>query len=200
MLHAASRPWNELTAWTINFQQPLVNMFLTGDNDTGAVTGRVFAENVKEMPENLFYADVVRGQQPRRRSTVTFDGADPQAAVEKFYTQSEQRITRFFQPREEHFVMVTENPDCDLDWLRGVTTEQVSQLDKTETLSLLERRVYRWHCGCNQQRMLEILAPTMKADPAGLFGEDEKLEIRCPRCGARYSITREAMEAFVAQT
>src|SRR3982750_4503507 len=41
-LHSASRPWNELTAWTINFQQPLVNVFLTGDNDTGAITGRVF--------------------------------------------------------------------------------------------------------------------------------------------------------------
>ena len=41
-LHSASRPWNELTAWTINVQSPLVNLFLTGDNETGAVTGRVF--------------------------------------------------------------------------------------------------------------------------------------------------------------
>src|SRR5581483_249570 len=50
--HCASRPWNELIAWTINFQQPLVNLFLTGDNQTGAVTGRVFDENVKEAPEH----------------------------------------------------------------------------------------------------------------------------------------------------
>jgi len=33
----------------------LVNLFLTGDNETGAVTGRVFDENVKEGPENLFF-------------------------------------------------------------------------------------------------------------------------------------------------
>src|SRR6185369_1899652 len=46
-LHCASRPWNELTAWTVNFQSPLVNLFLTGDNETGAVTGRIFDENVK---------------------------------------------------------------------------------------------------------------------------------------------------------
>src|SRR5260221_9072908 len=107
-LHGASRPWNELTAWTINFQQPLVNIFLTGDNETGAVTGRVFDENVKELPENIFYADVVRGREPTRRSAVTFTGSDPIAAAEKFYAQSEQRIARYFQITEEEFAMVTE--------------------------------------------------------------------------------------------
>lgn len=197
-LHCASRPWNELTAWTINFQQPLVNLFLTGDNSTGAVTGRVFADRVKELPENLFYADVVRGNQPKRRSTVTFEGADPIAAAEKFYTQSEQRLARYFQIAEEEFVMVTEHPDCDLAWLRGLTVDDVRALDTAETLALMERRIYRWHCGCNQERMMEVLAPTMRQDPEELFGDEPKLEMRCPRCGARYAITREGLEAFVA--
>jgi molecular chaperone Hsp33 len=62
----------------------------------------------------------------------------------------------------------------------------------------METRVCRWHCGCNQARMLEVLAPAMRHDPRELFGESEKIEIRCPRCGARHAITREAMEAFVA--
>jgi molecular chaperone Hsp33 len=198
-LHCASRPWNELTAWTINFQSPLVNLFLTGDNDTGAVTGRVFDENVKEGPKNLFFADVVRGQQPKRRSAVEFEGSDPIAAVEKFYAQSEQRAARYFQLGEEDWVMLSEHPDCDLEWFRGLTVEQVRALDKTETLALLERRIQRWHCGCNQQRMMEVLAPTMRHDPEGLFGGDPKIEIRCPRCGARHAITREALEAFVAR-
>src|SRR5262245_6868758 len=44
-LHAASRPRNELLAWTINIQEPLVNLFLGGDNGTGTVVGRVFTEN-----------------------------------------------------------------------------------------------------------------------------------------------------------
>jgi molecular chaperone Hsp33 len=47
--------------------------------------------------------------------------------------------------------------------------------------------------------MLEVLAPTMRQDPDGLFGDEEKIEIRCPRCAGRYAITREAMEAFVAK-
>jgi molecular chaperone Hsp33 len=45
---------------------------------------------------------------------------------------------------------------------------------------------------------MEVLAPAMQGGAAGLFGDDEKIEIRCPRCAARHTITREAMEAFVA--
>lgn len=199
VLHCASRPRNELSAWTINFQQPLMNLFLTADNETGAVAGRVFEENVKELPENIFYSDVVRLGQPKRRSAVSFDGPNPILAAEKFYAQSEQRLARYFQVAEEEFVLITEHPDCDLNWLKGLTTETVGALEEAETLVPLERRVYRWHCGCNQERMLEVLAPTMRQDPEALFGDDEKIEIRCPRCAARYAITREAMEAFVAK-
>jgi molecular chaperone Hsp33 len=197
-LHCASRPWNEMIAWTIHFQEPELNLFLTGDNSTGAIAGRVFTENVRQMGTNYFYADVVRGQEPKRRSAVDFTGNDPLVAAEEFLARSEQRPARYFQTAEEEFVLVAEHPDCDAKWFAGLTTEQAVALDKTETLALMEKRVYRWHCGCNQQRMMEVLAPAMKENPAELFGEDEKIEIRCPRCGARHAITREAMEAFVA--
>lgn len=200
VLHAVSRPRNELTAWTINFQQPLVNLFLTGDNADGTVTGRVFDENVKEMPSNLFFSDVIRGTQPKRRSSVEFTSDDPLGAVEAYYRQSEQRPARFFQTGEEEFSLVVAHPDYDEKWFSGLTTEQAAGLATTEELGKLEVRVYRWHCGCNQHRMLEVLAPVFRQDADGLFADDEKIEIRCPRCAARHAITREAMEAFIANT
>src|SRR5215207_8240554 len=58
-LHSASRPWNEASAWTIHFEEPLLNLFVTGDNRLGTVTGQLFAENVKEKGHNLFLSDVV---------------------------------------------------------------------------------------------------------------------------------------------
>jgi len=198
-LHCASQPRNVMTAWTMNFQQPLVNIFLAGDNEFGAVTGRVFEDNVKRLPSNLFYADVVRGRGEPRRSSVDFTGADPVAAVEKFYAQSEQRTARIFETGEERFAMITEHPDCDLAWLRGLTAEAVAKLAETETLTLLEKRVTRWHCGCNQERILQVLLPAMRQDPAALFGEDPKIEIRCPRCAARHVVTREALEAYATE-
>jgi hypothetical protein len=198
LLHCASRPWNEHIAWTINFQAPRVNIFLVGDNESGAITGRVFTENVREMSENLFYADVVRGAGAKRRSAVAFTGDDPLTAAEKFYSQSEQRLARYFQMGEEDFALVCEHPDCDLPWLRQLTVPQVQALESAESVALMERRIYRWHCGCNQLRMMEVLAPPMREDPDALFGSEPKLEIRCPRCGARHVITREAMEGYVA--
>lgn len=196
-LHCASQPRKVMTAWTMNFQQPLVNIFLTGDNEFGSVTGRVFTENVRQMPEGLMSADVIQGRGEPRRSTVNITGGDPFAAVEWFYTQSEQRTARFFETGEERFAMITEHPDCDLEWLRGLTAADVAKLDDTETLTLMETRVERWHCGCNQERMMQVLLPAMREDAAGLFAEDAKIEIRCPRCAARHVITREAMEAYV---
>ena len=198
VLHCAARPWNEMIAWTLHFQKPEMNIFLTGDNGTGAVTGRVFTENVREMGTNFFYADIVRGREPKRRSAIDFTGNDPLVAAETFFLRSEQRPGRFFRIGEEEYILLSEHPDCDVKWFAELDAEKVVALNKDETLALMERRVYRWHCGCNQMRMMEVLAPAMKEDPDDLFGADEKIEIRCPRCGARHAITREAMEAFVA--
>src|SRR5688572_21955954 len=59
-LHSASRPWNESTAWTIHLQEPLLNLFVSGDNRRGSVIGQLFTENVKVDGRQLFVADVVR--------------------------------------------------------------------------------------------------------------------------------------------
>jgi molecular chaperone Hsp33 len=190
VLHAASRPWNEHLAWTLNLQDPRVNLFLVGDNETGEVAGRIFTENVREGERSLFYCDVVRGRAPKRRSAVEFSGNDPLVAAEAFYAQSEQRLGRFFQPAEEEFVLAMEHPDCDLAWLEGLTVEAVRRLETEETVVPLERRVLRWHCGCNPGRMMEILAPSMRHDPEELFGTEAEIEIRCPRCAGRHAIRR----------
>jgi molecular chaperone Hsp33 len=203
VLHCASRPWNEMTAWTINLQEPRVNLFLTGDNETGAIIGRIFDENVKEFPENLFYADVVRGKQPKRRSVVPFAGGDPVIGAETFYARSEQRPARFFALAEEEFALVCEHPDCDAAWFAALDADAVGKLVPdagTETTAELEKRVYRWHCGCNHERMMEVLAPVMQCSGADeLFQDAPVITIQCPRCAARHAVTREALEAFVAK-
>ncbi len=196
-LHCASRPWNEAWAWTIHFQRPLLNLFVTGDNRRAIVVGQIFTENVKNDGRNLFLADLVREGQDSRRSTVEFSGTSPFGIVEEFYAQSEQRPARYFQHGPENFVMISAQPDCDLDWLLQLDDEKVRALDETETLSLLEERTYRWGCGCTPERMFAILAPIMRTDAAGLFGDEDSLRISCPRCGARHVITRESLETYM---
>lgn len=199
VLHCASRPRNETIAWTINFQEPLLNIFLVADNEAGTVAGRIFTEHVKQGEHNLFFSEIVRGRRPLRRSAVNFEGSDSFRAVERYYEQSEQRPARYFQIKGEEFAMLSAHPDCDINWFRQLDVEEVRHLDDNETVSPLEKRNYRWHCGCNQQRLLEVLSSPMKEDPEELFGGEEALRVECPRCAARYTVTREAMEAYMAQ-
>lgn len=197
-LHSASRPRTEVSAWTIHFQDPLLNLFVTGNNPLGTIVGQIFTENVKDKGHNLFLADNAVGLEQPRRSAVEFPGSDPFHAVEHYYSQSEQRPARFFQQGPEDFVMISAQPGCDVDWLAALTTEDVLRLDTAETLSLLEQRHYHWECGCTQERMFAVLAPIMRSDPESLFGDEPLLRMSCPRCGARYTITREALEAHLA--
>ncbi|MEX1117847.1 MAG: hypothetical protein WEB60_03550 [Terrimicrobiaceae bacterium] len=91
-LHCASRPTAEVWAWTIHTQDPLANVFVTGDNTLGTITGTVFCEDVKDTGRNLLFA-----QSPGfdRNSTIEFSGSNILTAVETFYTRSEQRPARF---------------------------------------------------------------------------------------------------------
>ena len=198
-LHCAARPWNEAWAWTIHFQEPLLNLFVAGDNRRGLIIGQIFTENVKDDGRNLFCADLVRERADSRRSTIEFTASEPFSIVEEYYAQSEQRPARYFRHGPEDFVMITAQPGCDLTWLRALTDGRVRALDQTETLSLLEERSYRWGCGCSQERMFTILAPIMRGDPADLFGEEDLLRMSCPRCGALHLVTRESMEAYLAE-
>lgn len=197
-LHAASRPWNESAAWTLHLCEPLLNLFVSGDNRRGTVIGQLFTENVKVDERQLFVADVVRERAESRRSAVEFEGGDIFRAVEQYYAQSEQRPARFFQHGPEDFVFLSAQPQCDTAWLASLDDAAIMTLDQREELSLLEARHYRWECGCTQSRMFGILSQIMRTDPEGLFGEESLVRISCPRCGARHTITREALEAYVA--
>lgn len=196
-LHCASRPKHELIAWTLHFQEPLFNLFLIGDNDASSVAGRTFDENVKQMDTNHFYADVVRGHLPPRRSAVTFPDGDPFRAVEKYYRESEQRPARLFRLAEEEFAIVCSHPDCDEAWFNALDAATVAKIPQTESLGLLESRRYRWECGCSERKIMGVLAPAMRASPETLFDGEASVQVRCPRCGAKYIVTREALEAFL---
>ena len=199
-LHCALRPRTEHLAWTINFQQPLVNLFLVGDNEDGTVAGRVFTENVRVAEHNIFYSDIsarLVGAMPRR-SIVNFEGANAFGVAETFYATSEQRTARYFDLGDDTFALLTAHPDCDEKWLRTVDLAGVRNLAERETLAPIERRLYQWRCGCNQQKILGTLSAAAREDMAGVFGADESIRVTCPRCAAVYVITREVMEAFLA--
>jgi molecular chaperone Hsp33 len=197
LLHCASRPWNETIAWTLSFQDPKLNLFVTGDNQRGQIIGHLFDENVKDYGANRMFAETIRGREQARQSVVEFKGNDVFRAVESFYEQSEQRTARLFEGETEEFLMLSSQPDCDLDWLNGLKEDEVMLIGEREEISLLEKRAYLWRCGCSHERILDLLVPSMREDPESLFGDEDVVRVHCPRCGARHTITHEALEARV---
>lgn len=199
VLHTCSRPRNEMVAWTVNLQEPRLNLFATSDNELGTAVGRVFTSNVKPGPKSLFYVEMVRGRDPVRRSVVEFSGSDMFAAAETFYEHSEQRPARFFDLGNDDFALLVAHPDCDVLWLRGLETDELRTVTESETVVPIEQRTCRWICGCNEAKIFKVLEPAMREDPDAVFQGDEVLAIECPRCSIPYHITREAMEAHVAR-
>lgn len=194
-LHCAGRPWKETCAWTVHFREPRMNVFVAGDNATGTVVANVFNENIREIGKSVFYSDVIEEGRPPRRSVTEFEGSGFLDAVGQFYAKSEQRPARFFWDDDEYMVMVAAQPDCDLAWLESLDTAAIKTLDKDVELALLEKRFYRFECGCTQDRMLDFLRPVFQKQGDALFEGEETIRIHCPRCGARHVITRESLEA-----
>ena len=76
--------------------------------------------------------------------------------------------------------------------------DAIRSLDQHEALSLLETRFYQFRCGCSLERLFPTFASLDAEALAELYQEDEVLQIQCPRCGARYAMSRESLEAYLS--
>ena len=189
-LHLVARPWAETHAWTVNLRSPRANLFVTGGSVQEALTGRVFTEDVREPDRNFFYAQTTAPTLAEpRTSTLEVTGTDPLAWVAQFYQKSEQRPARAFRLDDENFALVAAQPDCDLAWFEALDAAAVAKLDLTEATKLLETRRFRFECGCTLDKILPVLGG-WKDRPDELFAEADTLTIQCPRCAAKFQVSR----------
>jgi molecular chaperone Hsp33 len=198
VLHLASRPHDEGCAWTINLNQPLLNLFVTGNNRSGNVTGRLFTEDVRDSGKSLFIAQTTHTNMKPRQSMIEFEGTDPLRAVEQFYTQSEQRLTRIFRLPNEDFVQISAEPDADEEWLKGLTADDITDLDQAEQLSLLETRGYVFDCGCTADRLFPMLS-RLNADDRDYIFADGVAVLTCPRCAAVFRTPKADFEQWLSR-
>ena len=66
-------------------------------------------------------------------------------------------------------------------------------------LSLLEKRYFTFDCGCSLFKLLPVIGNLSEEARDDVFGDDEKEPaiINCPRCGARYTMTREMLDVYL---
>jgi molecular chaperone Hsp33 len=191
VLHLVSRPWAETIAWTVNLRAPRANLFVTGSSTDEAVTARIFTEDVREPDQNYFYAQTTAPNlsEPRLSSLIVDDN-DPVRWVEQYYTQSEQRPGRAFHIGGDRYALLAAQPGFDQQWFESATAESITAIDQSEETKLLETRQLRFHCGCSISRILPILG-SWSEHPEDLFGTEDIITIQCPRCAARYTVSRD---------
>ena len=192
-LHVAARPWAENIAWTVNLRAPRLNLFVTGSSLAEAVTGRLFTEDVREPDRNLFYSQTSSPNLPEpRTSTLEVTGKDPLHWVSEYYDQSEQRPARAFRLEDENFALVAAQPDCDMAWFEALDEAAVAAIDQDEETKLLETRKFRFYCGCTLEKILPVLGG-WRERLDDLFEDADTIRIQCPRCAARYRVSRDML-------
>ncbi|MDA7506650.1 Hsp33 family molecular chaperone HslO [Akkermansiaceae bacterium] len=193
-LHLTARPWAETIAWTANLRAPRANFFATGSSTGEYITGRLFTKDVREPDRNFLYSQTTKpGAQPQL-STIEVETASPLEWTKHFYDQSEQRPGKIFALSGDSFAMVAAQPDFDEEWFAQITAEELETITETAPHKVLETRRFRFDCGCTLERIL----PTLRAwrdKPEELFGKQEAISIQCPRCGKKYTVTRDDLKS-----
>lgn len=190
-LYLTCRPLDENTAWTINFPEPPLNIFVTCDASTNRVVGRHFSENIKAEADTRLIVQAVRRRGEPSVSILSVKGFDVLDIFEQYYAQSEQLSVRFFELGETDFFMVMALPDVDEEWVRAASRDDsVAVLEEPGT-ALIEERSISFACSCDRRRVVHLIGRIFKGKLDELFGEDGKAEVQCPRCGEAYEIERE---------
>lgn len=188
-LHLSCKPRDQFTAWTLNLNRPAANLFTTGDNQAGTVAGRLITAGVRTEPENRLFVESRRGAQ-HSESLLSFSLDEIPAIVESYYERSEQTRVRLFAPAESEYLLVFGLPHVNESWLSSLDAR--SALGRIEQdLSPVEVRLFRFDCGCNAQRMMDVLRSLFGDKMESLFAGEEQLEAFCPRCGRRWWIARD---------
>jgi molecular chaperone Hsp33 len=190
VLHLCCRNRNELTAWTLNLQSPPLNLFVTLDNGASTVTGRVISEDVKTVSSSRLFLNMSGVGRERIESVIEVEGLDILNIFEQYYRKSEQIQARLFDLGKETFALVFGLPEISSEWMSGLSRETV-RARLQEPLEKVESRLFRFECGCNPARVLQVIRSLFEKKVQELFGQENKVEIHCPRCGRRWWISRE---------
>lgn len=196
-LQMSFRVPGERSAWTLNLKKPPLNAFVAGGGDTSTLTGRYFMEGVETAAESRLFVERSHPKHRPSRSMLTVEGLDALVVYEQLYERSEQIPARFLELDETEMAMVQGLPRAERAWVQSLDQSDVGGfLD--EDLETIETRDFRFHCGCDGDRIARALVRFFRREPEKLFQGEDGAETSCPRCGARWYIDRPLFERTAA--
>jgi hypothetical protein len=200
-IHLTSRSAIETHAWTVHIlaEQPY-SLFVTGstgDQDSngifrGYIVGHVLTDNIRHADVNAIHTQVTsRGN--THRSLVQCDSSEIPRMVEQYYDQSEQHPLRvLLSDSSDTAIGLIGLPESDEDWVRSANLSVINSASDIEK-SPLSACAFNFVCDCSPEKLIPFFRSLSEDSLRELYGEDDQLDISCPRCGKQFSVTREEL-------
>lgn len=124
---------------------------------------------------------------------------DPRDVVQAYFTQVEQIATRVALGENDlDGVLVQALPDGDLSVVQGLDHAgiigRVDQALDAGQLKHSEEVLLFYECRCDDEMILQMITSLPAAQRRELWGDEQELQVDCPRCGRRYTLTRGGQE------
>lgn len=197
-IHLSARTGRETHAWTVHIVADVpYSLFVTGNtgeiDETGVakgyIVGHILTDHIRHTDVNSIHAQFTsRGQ--AFTSMVRCDSSDIPKMVEQFYNQSEQHPLRLkLSDSSDTALGLVGLPEYDEEWIRSVDVEEAATSDAV-TRSPLRTCEFAFSCDCSPDKLIPFFRSLSQASLEELYGEDEELQITCPRCGRQFGIKR----------
>ena len=202
-IHLTSRSAVETHAWTVHIMgdEPY-SLFVTGNAGEadsfgiarGFIVGHVLTDHIRHTDVNAIHAQVSsRGS--THKSLVQCDSSDIPRMVEQFYDQSEQHPCRILLSQtSDTAIGLIGLPASDEDWIRGADLEAVAKASELEK-SPMRACEFAFACDCSPAKLMPFFQSLSEEALQELYGDDDELDISCPRCGKRFAVSRDDLRA-----
>jgi hypothetical protein len=118
----------------------------------------------------------------------------PRDAVEQYFSEVDQTKTRMVIREDGEGVLVHSFPGGNFNAVKELNADELfafidSSIEKGDAKDAGEVFIF-YECRCSEEMISRMVENMNESDRRDLFGDLQRLEIECPRCGRQYTVTR----------
>jgi len=190
-LAAVSLAEAERWGWSVTFPQSSTGLFC-GIEPEGSVCGKVLES---DPLKNLVVVQRQGKKSPMTQSHFSLMTHDPVEAVERYFEEAEQTLIRIAVDGQGRGALLRPMPGGNFDDISGLSDDELIArcfgLAADGAIKKLDEFLLFYECPCDQQQISKMLRTLPERRLAELWGDLERLEVFCPRCGRKHTVERE---------
>lgn len=189
-LAAVSLPEPEQWGWSVSFPGLSTGLFC-GVEPEGMVCGTV----IKSDPDvNLAAVQRKAKNLPVTQSRFSLITQDPVEAIERYFEESDQTLIRIAVDNHGRATLLRPMPGGNFDDIEGLSDGELINrcfglADSGELISLEEVLLF-YECPCDLRQIEKMIISLPGDQQTELWGDLDRLEVSCPRCGRKYTVKR----------